>query len=341
MNGIELFKRMQQVSTFDELIQSINGKTKAETQSKRGNVFEKVWDIIIKFGLYSILPNNCYDHHEGNINTCKLKKVADLKLYLQGLSVFSKGKGGASDITLQNKNTGKWVFMSSKFYVDDSKKKIDNYDVEKIVAIAKQNSHKYKEFDIYLIVNNKQKVLNLTTSSQSTNNYIKENIHHILDVQELEICFQCLKSEIQDMQINMINSHFCNSKVLLELRFHQDLITYNQMERIKMGEKELLLGAKARSGKTYCVGGLFMKYYKANGELNGLIITPAPTETLSQFTDDLFHKFRDFNGINIIEIKKGKDFETMILLEKNIIIVSKQLLDDFVFEKKSRIHCAS
>jgi hypothetical protein len=65
-----------------------------------------------------------------------------------------------------------------------------------------------------------------------------------------------------------------------------------------------------------------------------LIITPAPTETLSQFTDDLFHKFRDFNGINIVEIKKGTDFETMVLQENNIIIVSKQLLDDYVCEKK-------
>jgi len=69
MNGIELFERIQQVSTLDELLQSVNGKTKAETQSKRGNVFEKVCDIIIKL-IYSILPNDIYDHYEGNINTC-------------------------------------------------------------------------------------------------------------------------------------------------------------------------------------------------------------------------------------------------------------------------------
>jgi hypothetical protein len=334
MNGIELFERMQQVSTFDELLQSVNGKTKAETQSKRGNVFEKVWDIIIKFGFYSILPNDIYDHYEGNINTCKLKKVADLEIYLRGISVFSKGKGGSSDITLQNKNNGKWVFMSSKFYLDDSKKSIDNYDVEKILAIVKQHSHKYKECDIYLVVNNKQKVINIITSSQATNNYIKENIHRILDLEDLEICFQILKHSIQDITIDEVNSKFCNEKVPLQERFHQDLITYKQMERIDEGEKDLLLGAKARSGKTYCVGGLFIKYRKKYGGLNGLIITPAPRETLSQFTDDLFHKFRDFNGINIVEIKKGTDFETMVLQGNNIIIVSKQLLDDYVCEKK-------
>ena len=61
------------------------------------------------------------------------------------LSYFLKtsprqGKRGSSDITLQNKNNGKWVFMSSKFYLDDSKKSIDNYDVEKILAIV-NNTH--------------------------------------------------------------------------------------------------------------------------------------------------------------------------------------------------------
>jgi len=115
MNGIELFERIKQVSTFDELLQSVIGKTKAETQSKRGNVFEKVCDIIIKFGFYSILPNDIYDHYEGNIANCKLKKITDLEMYLKKIKVLSKGKGGKSDITLQDKNTGKWIFISCKF----------------------------------------------------------------------------------------------------------------------------------------------------------------------------------------------------------------------------------
>jgi len=265
MNGIELFEGIKQVSTFAELLQSVNGKTKAETQSKRGNLIEKLWDYVIKFGFVAILSNDEYDHYEGNINTCKLKKVDNLETYLQKMLIFSKGKGGSSDITLQHKLTGKWVFMSSKFYLDDSKKSIDNYDVEKILAITKQHAHKYKEYDIYLLVNNKQKVLDIISSCQSTNNYIKENIHHILDLSDLEIGFQNLKHAIQDISIDDVNSIFCNTKIPLELRFHQDMITSKQMEKIDEGEKDLLLGAKARSGKTYCVGGLFVKYHKKYG----------------------------------------------------------------------------
>jgi hypothetical protein len=333
MNGIELFDRIKQANSFAELLQSVNGKTNAEKQSKCGNLFEKMWDYVIKFGFIGVLSNDEYDHYEGNINTCKLKKVDNLETYLQKMLIFSKGKGGSSDITLQHKVTGKWIFMSSKFYLDDSKKSIDNYDVEKILAITKQHAHKYKEYDIYLLVNNKQKVLDVISSCQSTNNYIKENIHHILDLSDLEIGFKNLQHAIQDVNIDTINSIFCNTKIPLELRFHQDLITYKQMKKIDEGEKQLLLGAKARSGKTYCVGGLFVKYQKKYLSLNSLIITPAPTETLSQFTDDLFRKFRDFIGINIVEIKKGSDFDSMVLQDNNIIIVSKQLLDDYVLEK--------
>lgn len=82
MNGIELFEGIKQVSTFAELLQSVNGKTNAETQSKRGNLIEKLWDYIIKFGFVAILSNDEYDHYEGNINTCKLKKVDNLETYI-------------------------------------------------------------------------------------------------------------------------------------------------------------------------------------------------------------------------------------------------------------------
>jgi hypothetical protein len=334
MNGIELFEKIKQVSSFDELFSIINGKTDAETQSKLGNLFEKLWCLVIAFGFIPYLPKDEYDHYDGNINTCNLTKIDNLETFLQKLRVYSKGKGGSSDITLQHKHSAKWIFISSKFYLDDSKKSIDNYDVERILAVTKQHAHKYKSYDICLLVNNKQKVLNILSSCQSTNNYIKENICHIFDLSDLKNAFAKFKHAIQDVQIDQVNSVFCNSKIPLELRFHQDFITYKQLEKIDKGEKHLLLGAKARSGKTYCVGGLFLKYFNKYKTLNALVITPAPTETLSQFTDELFRKFREFNDVSIVEIKHGCDIKNMNLQVNNVIIVSKQLLDDYVYEKK-------
>jgi adenine-specific DNA-methyltransferase len=65
-----------------------------------------------------------------------------------------------------------------------------------------------------------------------------------------------------------------------------------------------------------------------------MIITPAPTETMSQFTDDLFNKFIDFADINIIEIRKSQEIQSLALQRNNVIIVSKQLIDDYIFEKR-------
>jgi len=330
MNGIELFERIKQSNTFAELLQSVNRKTKADTQSKRGHVFEKTCDYIIKFGFCSILPNDIYDHYEGNI-ACKLKKVADLENYVKKMKVFSKAKGGKSDITLKNKKTDKWIFISSKFGDGLS---VEDYDIAQIHLAIKDKTHIYKDCEIYLFVSNKQLTLDTFKSAHQGNDCYKNNVSIILDTNDFEPYFQNLKHAIQDVSIDAINSIFCNTKIPLELRFHQDFITSKQMEKIDEGEKELLLGAKARSGKTYCVGGLFVKYHKKYVSLNSLIITPAPTETLSQFTDDLFRKFRDFIGINIVEIKKGCDFDSIVLQDNNIIIVSKQLLDDYVLEKK-------
>lgn len=95
--------------------------------------------FINKFGFYSILPNDIYDHYEGNINTCKLKKVADLEIYLRSISVFSKGKGGSSDITIQDLvshlktsypilNEHKFVVSLNKNYVFDLDEDLQNND---------------------------------------------------------------------------------------------------------------------------------------------------------------------------------------------------------------------
>ena len=73
---------------------------------------------------------------------------------------------------------------------------------------------------------------------------------------------------------------------------------------------------------------ILQKYNK----LNAIIITPCPTETIPQFTDDLFNKFSDFISFNIIEIKRSDDIPTKKLPENNIIIISKQLLDGYIGE---------
>jgi hypothetical protein len=116
------------------------------------------------------------------------------------------------------------------------------------------------------------------------------------------------------------------------LRFHQELITQETSRLIEEGNKDFLWGCKCRSGKTFMVGGLILKQLEIKGKLNVLIITPAPTETAPQFTDDLFIKYKDFEPFKIHHVDSSKTID-VTLGESNIFVVSKQLLQQYVDDK--------
>ena len=124
-----------------------------------------------------------------------------------------------------------------------------------------------------------------------------------------------------------------NNKEKLILRFHQELITKKTCDLIEEGNKSFLWGCKCRSGKTYMIGGIIIKQLKIKKKLNVLIITPAPTETIPQFTDDLFDKFQDFNKFKIHYIENSKSLKNLEILENNIFIMSKQLLQKYINDK--------
>ena len=76
-------------------------------------------------------------------------------------------------------------------------------------------------------------------------------------------------------------------------------------------------------------GGLIFKLVQEREKVNILIITPAPTETAPQFTDDLFNKFDEFTQFKIHHIKNSKSIPTEFG-DMNIIIASKQLLQKYI-----------
>lgn len=322
MDGYWIIDKIKTSSSLTEIFKNM-------TPSTCGFIYEKLWDIIIKFGFCDKFPNNEYDHYEGNINIGIVSKVINYEQYL-----FKKinSNGGAGDIILRHKLNNTWIFISVKFYDNDSKKHINDYDVGDIIAAASENKIVFGDnYKIYIIVKNGNAVDKVINTCHSTNNYLKNKITCILDVKNLMNYVRKFKAIIVNVSNKQINTMFSN-QLQLQLRFHQELISNQMMQRILANDKKMLLGAKARSGKTYCIGGLFKKFYKNFNKLNALIITPAPNETISQFTNDLFHKYSDFTDINILEIRHGSDFN-QIFQDNNIIIVSKQLLDGYVKDK--------
>ena len=157
MNIKKFIKFIITCDSVDEILNNY------KTQSEKGFIFERLFDIIIKFGFCDIFPNAYYNHLVGNSNNAKLKILTHYNNYLDE-NVFSGKSGGCSDITLQNKNDHTYIFISSKYPKSNEdvklQKSVNYYDIQNIVAMATDNMHIYKNYQIYLTVPNKRKVLN-------------------------------------------------------------------------------------------------------------------------------------------------------------------------------------
>lgn len=137
------------------------------------------------------------------------------------------------------------------------------------------------------------------------------------------------------MEPRAIGQKYGAKKIPFRARFHQALFAHQIMNCIMYGgggdPNHILLANKARSGQTYCVAELFLQYHLKFGRMNALIITPMPTETMSQFTDDMFRKFGEFADTSVVEIRSGADLDMFRSAgDRNVVIVSKQLIDGYV-----------
>jgi len=157
--------------------------------------------------------------------------------------------------------------------------------------------------------------------------------YNILDKDDLNKYFLLFKQDIIKNINEDWNELYLTSKEHLILRFHQELITRKTSNLIEESNKSFLWGCKCRSGKTYMFGGIIIKQFNIKKKLNVLIITPAPTETAPQFTNDLFNKFKDFNKFKIHHIEGSKTIDSIEISDNNIFIMSKQLLQKYTNEK--------
>jgi len=197
------------------------------------------------------------------------------------------------------------------------------------------NKHIYKKYEIFLTVPNKKQVLEKVKNANKSSEYITNHMteDHILDKDDLERYFLAFKQDIIKNKNEDWQTVYLNSKENLILRFHQELITQKTSNSIEEGNKSFLWGCKCRSGKTYMFGGVIIKQLKVKNKLNVLIITPAPTETSPQFTNDLFNKFKDFDKFKIHHIEGSKSLDSIETSDNNIFVMSKQLLQKYINDK--------
>jgi hypothetical protein len=312
-----------------------------KNQSEQGFVYERLWDICIKFGFCNHFQSSDFTHMIGNMNNGNLKPLITFTNYLTE-KVVSGNSSGCSDISLFNNIDSTFTFISSKYPKSKNditkQKSVGYYDIQNIIAAIDANKHIYSNFKICLLVPDKKAVLEKVKNANTSSNYITKymNEQSILDKDDLNKCFLQFKIDIlkhiassENGKINY-DEIYLSTKCNLILRFHQELITQKTSNLIEEGNKSFLWGCKCRSGKTYMFGGLIIKQFEIIKKLNVLIITPCPTETAPQFTDDLFNKFKEFESFKIHHIKESSDINKLILGKSNIFVMSKQLLQKYI-----------
>ena len=67
------------IITFDDVDDILEN---CKTQSEKGFIFERLFDIVIKFGFCNVFTNSNFNHLSGNSNNAKLKILENINQYI-------------------------------------------------------------------------------------------------------------------------------------------------------------------------------------------------------------------------------------------------------------------
>jgi hypothetical protein len=359
-NVLELIQNLiKHENNFENILESINYEDLDEDgngiadRSTRGFFYERLWDLCIKLGLTDLTDNKS-SHVFGNANKDNINyrenpwSSYSFQKYLNE-PVRSGNSGGYSDITFLNKNTDTedLYFISVKYF--KTEKKIDSYDVSKLCVLQEKHKDPKRTVHIYLFVKDKKKAIaNFERQNISSNVLIKfvnprgkyENIYDTSDLHKyyfkLRQLFEQYNYFETQKDIDKFEQYYLGDiKPPFIPRFHQKLFI-DKINHLIIHEKEqgVLVGAIPRSGKSYIMAGSILEYVKEyesrnpqGKKLNFLMITPAPNETFSEYTD-IFENHIDFKNNNInCKVFRGKiTADSLNKGKHNVIIISKQKL---------------
>ena len=336
-----------------------------EDRSSQGFYYERLWDLCIKFGVTDltipVIKGKLQTSHiiDGNSNSLDIKFQSncwdgnELNKYLHQ-KIRSGKSGGYSDITFLNKvidDEGKeigeeLILISVKYFKQE--KGISEYDIGKLCALIKAHEKKERTIKIYIFVNNKDNAIKKFKSQNTSSNilikYINPggNYEHIYGINDLQDSFFKLKKLLAlynyldgDDNINKFQKNYLNVlKGSFIPRFHQELFILKINKLIEEKEKNILVGAIPRSGKSYIMAGTILEYVKqhelsskSGKKLKFLMMTPVPNETFVEY-QSIFNNHIEFEGIEVITYNEGVNLKQICSNKEKhcVIIISKQKL---------------
>ena len=327
----------------------------SSTDDRRGQAFEALWTILIILGFCEEFPKDQYRFYDAELKKKpyyfikSLISTKDQLYYLKNTRV--KGVNGKSDITLRRKEDGKWVFISCKYYSGEK----GDYDIGDIYKAIKGTNEIYPNmihdtnYEIYAFVKNKneaiKKIKNSRTvgSIENIDNVIKtDDDYNILGIDELEKCYTKFLEEakqftsLDDFVRTFIQQPRYNSDRIsrsIQLRSEQDDLVRETMEIINEKKLHKQCGwneptplpplrlywkTPAQFGKTYCIGKLFLKYYRQYGTFNAVVVADNLEVVARKYSTDIMGGYEQmigarFNLINVVPDTKDKSVLSNLL----------------------------
>ena len=256
--------------------------------------------------------------------------------YLSKREIQTSSSGGASDITVlftEKKMVSPtfdscltsitsetdelkplFYFASVKYYNKDNQKSVDKYDVQNIYTAAKRLNQDKINKKIVLLVKDADAVTR--NFRNAFREYIAEEARFIYGLPHLlsalRKIYTFVKSNKTEIPVSIDTLRHLyhidkQPKPNLQLRLHQYLavrVIEDGIKRFKQNtaktkNNKFLIGILPRGGKTFVAGGLINTIKPKRC----VVILGAKSETQSQFIDELFNYYNDFNDYSIIDVK--------------------------------------
>jgi hypothetical protein len=316
--SIRTFKQLYEfLQTYEEksirswLDEQWEGKDKQESLLR---LFTGL-DLIVPLYGYTMCSGN---YNKGSIQMFQSKR--EIFLNEKNKLILLKDKGDASDLTCMNGNT--MLVTTSKNKKDIQSGKLD---VEKILFIFQTVYNTKYKLKLCIAIRNKKEyhemLKNMEKSSIHLKTILKEAL--VLDWSDLDRAYQEFKRTYATISFKML----CEAKKeVCVYKVHQRIAMQKTLSLKNQGVKNVLWGHIPRSGKSYIMAGTTEQDKKENY----LVITTAPNETVNNYLK-VFDciQLQDFRVIEL----DGKN-KTPVLGSKNIIVCSKQFLQEKILKKK-------
>ena len=226
----------------------------------------------------------------------------------------------------------RFYFCSSKYYKNDDQKGVENFDIQKIYTAAK---HLHIDYDVRIILLVKNKEAVDKKLRRAISKYIAEEASAVYGQDDLfgalrifyDLVHQKYQGQITKETIMSILGIQAIIKPILKPRLHQYMAivkiqnAVNTFRTTQGGSNKFLVGILPRGGKTYIAGGIVA----ALQPKRVVVLLGAKSETISQFTNDLFKYYQDFSDYEVIDVVEGAADKGIDPSKKYIFVMSVEL----------------